>query len=66
MNRELIRRQLVGRGPFRIRTSEGKEFLVLGRGRNKARPFQHLASGLVFNGQEIQFGTVADEAENIR
>lgn len=28
MNRELIRQQLVGRGPFRIRTSDGKEFSV--------------------------------------
>ncbi len=28
MNRELIRQQLVGQGPFLIRTSDGKEFLV--------------------------------------
>ena len=26
MNRELIRQQLVGQGPFVIRTSDGKEF----------------------------------------
>jgi hypothetical protein len=28
MNRELIRQQLVGRGSFIIRTSDGKEFTV--------------------------------------
>ena len=28
MNRELIRQQLVGQGPFLIRTSDGKEFPV--------------------------------------
>ena len=28
MNRELIRQQLVGQGPFIIRTSDGKEFPV--------------------------------------
>ena len=28
MNRELIRQQLTGRGPFLIRTSDGKEFRV--------------------------------------
>ena len=28
MNRELIRQQLVGQGPFLIRTSDGKEFRV--------------------------------------
>jgi hypothetical protein len=28
MNRELIRQQLVGNGPFLIRTSDGKEFQV--------------------------------------
>ena len=29
MNRELIRQQLVGHGPFLIRTSDGREFPVL-------------------------------------
>ena len=28
MNRDLIRQQLVGRGPFTIRTSDGKQFTV--------------------------------------
>ncbi len=28
MNRELIRQQLTGRGPFTIRTSDGKEYSV--------------------------------------
>jgi len=28
MNREIIRQQLSGRGPFIIRTSDGKEFAV--------------------------------------
>jgi hypothetical protein len=28
VNRELIRRHLAGRGPFLIRTSDGKEFSV--------------------------------------
>jgi hypothetical protein len=28
MNRELIRQQLIGQGPFLIRTSDGKEFPV--------------------------------------
>ena len=28
MNREMIRQQLVGRGPFTIRTSDGKQFTV--------------------------------------
>ncbi|HXP62286.1 MAG TPA: hypothetical protein VN829_17445 [Dongiaceae bacterium] len=28
MNREMIRRQLTGPGPFLIRTSDGKEFRV--------------------------------------
>jgi len=28
MNRELIRQQLVGQGPFVIRTSDGREFRV--------------------------------------
>ncbi len=28
MNRDLIRQQLVGQGPFLIRTSDGKQFTV--------------------------------------
>ena len=28
MNREMIRQQLIGRGPFTVRTSDGKEFTV--------------------------------------
>jgi len=28
MNREIIQQQLTGRGPFTIRTSDGKEFTI--------------------------------------